>query len=287
WPFIGGIAPVLRWRRRASKRRLVVHYHMDLIAGGWKGMLFRWYARWTLPRVLRFADRIVVSSRDYADHGALAPFVAKLGDRLVEIPFGVDTERFAPDGNQGLRIKNHGDCAILLVGGLDRAHAFKGVPILLDAVARIPDVRLRVVGNGDLQPHYERRAQALGISDRVEFLGSVSDTDLPGVYRRSDILVLPSTARSEAFGIVLLEAMASGIPVIASDLPGVRTVVVDGQTGLLAPPGDATALEGSLVGLTGNSERARQMGAAARRRAEERYAWDRVMDAWEQCYRCV
>ncbi|MDP3771585.1 MAG: glycosyltransferase family 4 protein, partial [bacterium] len=276
WPFIGGIAPVLAWRRRVgrtekslsqfrakprkgSRRRcLVVHYHMDLIAEGWKGVLFRWYERWTLPRVLRLADRVVVSSRDYGDHSALAPFAAKLGDRLTEIPFGVDTIRFFPShregelegvGNNEAMKQWNNALSVLFVGGLDRAHAFKGVPVLLDAIARIPSVTLRIVGDGDLRSSYEQQARALGIADRVAFLGAVSDEQLPAVYQLADVLVLPSTARSEAFGIVLLEAMASGIPVIASDFPGVRTVIAEGETGFLVPPDDVVTLAERLADL--------------------------------------
>jgi glycosyltransferase involved in cell wall biosynthesis len=96
WPFIGGIAPVLRWRRGGSSRRLVVQYHMDLLASGWRWPLFWAYPQWALPRMLAAADRVVVSSLDYAQHGALAPYVQKLGDRIMEIPLGVDVERFAP-----------------------------------------------------------------------------------------------------------------------------------------------------------------------------------------------
>lgn len=173
---------------------------------------------------------------------------------------------------------------VLFVGGLDRAHSFKGLPILLQAVPRISDVRLRIVGDGDLRPQYEQQARALGISDRVEFLGSVSDGELPNMYRQSDVLVLPSIGRSEAFGVVLLEAMASGIPVIASDLPGVRTVVADGETGFLAPPGDVSALADRIGSLARDSEQRQRMSAAARQRVEERYDWERVMERWLKIY---
>jgi glycosyltransferase involved in cell wall biosynthesis len=287
WPFIGGIAPVLAWRRRNPKRRLVVQYHMDLLASGWRWPLFWTYPRWALPRMLAAADRVVVSSFDYAQHGALARYVRGL--RIVEIPLGVDVERFAPyphppapplpqGGGETIGFspsRKEGEregvgIAVLFVGGIDRAHAFKGVHVLLEAIARTPDARLRIVGDGDLRVTYERRARVLGIADRVMFLGAVSDAELPDVYRSSDVLVLSSTARSEAFGLVLLEAGASGIPVIASDLPGVRSVVVDGETGFLVPPGDVATLANRLGVLAHDRDRARRMGTAGRTRVAAR-----------------
>lgn len=284
WPFIGGVAPVLAWRRRNPNRRLIVQYHMDLLASGWRGIVFAAYQRITLPRVLRVADHVVVSSLDYAQHGALAPFMEALRDRISEIPLGVDIERFAPSRRTN---DDRSPFHAFFVGGLDRAHAFKGVPVLLSAIARVPELRLRIVGDGDLRSAYERRTHDLGIADRVEFLGAVSDAELPEIYRSADVLVLPSTARSEAFGIVLLEAGASGIPVIASDLPGVRSVVVDGATGLLVPPGDAAALAERLAMLARDHGRARRMGAAGRDRVVARYDWERVVNRWVEEYHNV
>ncbi|MDO8425186.1 MAG: glycosyltransferase family 4 protein [bacterium] len=287
WPFIGGVRPVLSWRLHdgAQRRRLIVQYHMDLIAGGWRGMLFRQYERSTLPWVLRFADRVVVTSLDYARGGALVPHIATLGDRLAEIPLGVDTGRFHEYKKQET---GNGEPPILLfVGGLDRAHAFKGVPVLLEALARTPGVQLRIVGDGDLRASFAARAQALGIADRVTFLGAVSDDTLPGVYQQADVVVLPSVSRSEAFGLVLLEGMASGKPCIASDLPGVRTVVRDGETGWLVPPGDAAALADRLAWIVTHRDAVRVMGERAAALVAQRYDWERITDQWVALYQRV
>jgi glycosyltransferase involved in cell wall biosynthesis len=272
-------------RKESHGRRLVVQYHMDLVGDGWRGAVFAAYQRWVLPRVLAAADRVVVSSLDYARHGALAPYIKQLGERLVEIPIGVDVERFKQNAER--KTQNAEPFTVLFVGGLDRAHVFKGVPVLLDAVARTVGVQLHVVGDGDLRPVYEQRARELGISDRVEFLGSISDDELPDIYRSADVLVLPSTSRSEAFGVVLLEAMASGIPVITSDLPGVRTVVADGETGFVVSPGNAQSLVQRLQALAGDRSLCRQMGMAARERIEKCYRWNAVMDCWQALYQSV
>jgi glycosyltransferase involved in cell wall biosynthesis len=176
---------------------------------------------------------------------------------------------------------------VLFVGALDRAHYFKGMPILLAALARLqqdPHVRLLVVGDGDLRPAYQRQAQTLGVGDRVVFCGRVSDRELPAHYRLADLLVLPSTTMGEAFGLVLLEAMASGKPVIASNLPGVRSVVSDGVDGLLFKPGDVRDLAERIDTLLADPQRRQRMGERGRVKVEEKYAWPRVIPRLVKTY---
>ncbi|MFH1430160.1 MAG: glycosyltransferase family 4 protein [Candidatus Uhrbacteria bacterium] len=280
WPFIGTLGMVLRWRRRYPNRRLVVQYHMDLVATGARGAAFSSYVKRALPNVVSVADAIVATSRDYAEHGALAEHIETLGDRFMEIPLGVDAERFTPQvGN-----RQPGPFRLLFVGALDVAHAFKGLPLLLEAIERVPRVQLCIVGDGPLREKYEARARTIGIEERVTFLGSVSDEDLPQTYLNSDVVVLPSTARSEAFGLVLLEGMACGKPVITSELPGVRTVVSDGEAGLLIEPGDVQALERCIIALRDDLDRVARMGAAARARVVKQYTWKNVAHQWRALY---
>src|SRR5690606_19603704 len=121
------------------------------------------------------------------------------------------------------------------VATLDRAHHFKRLDLAIDALAREGAPRsahLVVAGGGELLDRYRERARAAGVASRVHFLGSVPHAELPGVLRSADVLVL-TTEPPESFGIVLIEAMACGLPTIATDYPGVRAVVDDGETGLL------------------------------------------------------
>jgi glycosyltransferase involved in cell wall biosynthesis len=144
------------------------------------------------------------------------------------------------------------------------------------------------VGDGDLRPHYEQLTNELGLSERIRFAGRVAGHDLPSVYRAADFLVLPSETRGEAFGVVLLEAMASGRPVIATHLPGVRSVVSDGIDGLLVPPGNHRALSAAIAKLAALSPECRQhMGLAGRRKVEAEYGWERIGDRLEALYREV
>lgn len=134
-----------------------------------------------------------------------------------------------------------------------------------------------IVGDGDLRPSFEARARQLGVSLRIEFLGSVSPEVLLQTYRQASIHVLPSTSSAEAFGLVTLEAASHGIPSIVSDLPGVRTTVRHGQTGLVVPAGNPQALASALRSLWHDDAWRVKMGLAARERVLREFEWDGLM----------
>jgi glycosyltransferase involved in cell wall biosynthesis len=172
-----------------------------------------------------------------------------------------------------------------LVAGLDQAHYFKGVDVFLGALARIsPQVKGLIVGDGDLRAVYEQHAQELGISQQVFFAGRVADETLQDYYRLADVTVLPSTTMGEAFGLVLLESMSCCTPVIASNLPGVRTLFQDGQHGFLIRPGDDATLAERMTMLTNDLSLRVKMGAAGRARAVEHYTWEVIVEKLLQIY---
>ena len=281
YPFFGGAEPVIVRKAMTQNQGLVMTYHMDNIGAGVKGALFSAHRRLLFPWLVNRVDRILVSSMDYAKNCALAEL--DVMDRIEEHPFGVDLERFHPGKETELRTA-HGiraDIPVLLfVGGLDEAHVFKGLTVLFEALALIVEREwhLVVVGDGALKETYRENARAAGIHDRVTFVGSASVEDLPRYYRLADMHLFPSTKRAESFGLVALEAAASGIPSIASELPGVRTVVRDGDTGLLVPPGDAVALSRAIATLLEQTELRRRLGLSARVNAEASYNWEPLMD---------
>jgi glycosyltransferase involved in cell wall biosynthesis len=133
-----------------------------------------------------------------------------------------------------------------------------------------------IAGDGNLRHSYESLASSLGLSKKIIFIGSVSDSLLPKLYSLADMLVFPSIDKSEAFGIVALEAMASGTPVIASDLAGVRSVVVKKETGLLVKPGSVQNLADMIKLLLKNPRLARQYGTAGRQRVLDCYTWEDI-----------
>ncbi len=291
YPFYGGAEPVIVRKAIRHDQGLVMTYHMDAVAGGLKGALFAAHRRVLLPWIVNRSDRILASSEDYIATSALSEIEGAM-DRLEIHPFGIDLGRFRP-GTEDVYKKKLGvrmDVpTFLFVGGLDSAHHFKGVPVLIDALKQIVSMpwQVLIVGDGNLRASYEQTVRVQGLSDRVIFLGNISDRDLPCVYRCADVHLFPSTRRAEAFGLVALEAAASGIPTIASSLPGVRTVVQDGSTGLLVPPEDSSELAKSMRLLLEQPELRARFGLAARAHAEQRFAWDPLITKLEQTYRSV
>jgi glycosyltransferase involved in cell wall biosynthesis len=278
YPFFGGAEPLWLARRiGTAKAKLIISYHMDVVGRGPLRWLFAAHTRWCMPAIIREADRIVPTSLDYAASSAIAGLFKEEPERFRELAPSVDTDAFAPGPKPPELLTRYGigpdERVAVFVGGLDKAHYFKGIPQLLSAltVRDLAGVRAVVVGGGGLKDGYERLSERLGIAGRVNFCGPVSDRELPSHYRLGDVFVFPSVDRSEAFGIAALEAMASGVPVIASDLPGVRTIVRDGKTGIRILAGSASALAEAMVRMMGDDALRRRMGEAAREMAAREY----------------
>lgn len=205
------------------------------------------------------------------------------------IPNGIDYRRFASQGIKLIPAFNDGRPNILFVGRLDER---KGLPHLLRAFARVkgavPDVRLLVVGafDKDDQAGLVRDTSDYDCRD-VHFIGRVSEEELVRYYRTATLFCAPSTG-GESFGIVLLEAMAAGLPVMASDIPGYRSVLHDGVEGYLIPPGEEELLASQLIALLRDPSRRRRMGAAGRATAS-RFDWKiiapRVLDYYKELIR--
>ncbi|PJE75858.1 hypothetical protein COV04_02850 [Candidatus Uhrbacteria bacterium CG10_big_fil_rev_8_21_14_0_10_48_11] len=279
YPFIGGAEGYAK-NGVLPHQQLVVYYHMDTVGHGWKKFLFARYHRRYLAPLLAHAKLILVSTRDYAEQSLLAPHLKTIDKRLRELPLAVDTERFFPAERPKLLTKEYGfesDTPVaLFVGGLDSAHYFKGVPMLLTAwrsvLCALPNAKLLLIGEGDKRKSFERLAKKLGIEDAVGFVGGVSNDELPNYYRLANVVVLPSIDASEAFGLVLLEAMASGRATVASDLAGVRRVVRDGETGQLVEAEDSKALGETLLHLLTRPAVAERYGERGRVVVESEYS---------------
>lgn len=203
------------------------------------------------------------------------------------IPNGVDTIRFRPDRDARARVRKElgisTEFVWLAVGRFEEA---KDYPNLLRAFARVrearPDARLLIAGQGSLKADAERLAVVLGLTDTVRFLGVW--TDIPGLMNAADAYVMASAW--EGMPMVLLEAAAVGLPVVATNVGGNCEVVLDGQTGFLVPPKDPTALAQAMLRLMDTPLDSRvEMGHAGRRHVEAHYALDRVVDQWETLYR--
>ncbi len=276
-PFIFG-AEMIWVVSKLRKIPYVLTHHNDLIGDGYRRYLFDAYSAVSTRMIFGGAARFAVVSKDHAAHCRLSPIFLKRRLVIVEVPNGVDVELFNP-GVDGTTIRQHYNIpndafVILFVGALDRAHHFKGVDYLIEAFALIPDHKalLMIVGDGDLRQQFEQLAALSGVADRVIFTGVVPNEELPPYYTAADIFVLPSFP-PESFGIVLIEAMACGLPVIAHNIPGVRSVVDDKGNGLLMQPGNKAALVKSIEYLLADPEIRKDIGINARVKVEAKYTW--------------
>jgi len=232
-------------------------------------------------RALRSADAIQVMNRwmfDYA--GELN------GDREVDLriaPPGVDIRTFCPAGER----KAEHDPYVLCVGRLDDLR--KNIGLLFDAFALIPEdirSRLRLVLAGSAGPTdgYWQRAEALGLRDRIEFIDRPSRDELVVLYQKASMFALPSD--EEGLGVVLLEAMACGIPVVSTRSGGPDVLITDGDDGFLVPLDGAAVLADRIARLSRNEGLNRMMGQRARATIEQRYSEEKAgqafLDAWDR-----
>lgn len=274
YPFFGGAEFVLVAKLlRGARMRLFVHYHMDAKSSGLRGAIFALYRLFVLPFLLRVARKITCASYGYIKASEIGWYLVKKPDKFCEVSFGVDALKFRPTG----RVQDDKK-RILFVGGLDRAHYFKGLNVLIGAVGDLKeeDFVLVIVGNGELRGEYEEMARELGLKNKIEFLAGLDDDGLVREYNKADVFVLPSINKCEAFGLVLLEAMACEVPVIASRLPGVDGVFEDAKHGYYVNPGDEKDLREKIEMVLSEDERARKMGKSGRELVLDKYSWERV-----------
>lgn len=259
-------------------------YHCDLyLPGGIGRLLTAVYERAFLPPTLRRVDRFVVHTQSYGRTSA-----ALRGRRLEVIPSSVDLARFRPDhGGQEVRamLGIEGRRVLAFTG---RLVPHKGIDALLRALVELPDdVVLLVVGRGPTLPDLAATAHRLGVEDRVRFCPNVSDGDLPRFLHAADLFVFPSQNRLEGFGLAVAEAMAAGLPVVIADMPGVREVIEPGVEGLLVEPLIPSDIAAKVRELLDDPERRARMGAAALKRAQERYGVEVVAGQLLSLYRSL
>jgi glycosyltransferase involved in cell wall biosynthesis len=255
-------------------RVTVITHHSDVVRQqGW----LRLYGP-LLRRVLRAADRIIATSPCYIK---TSPWLWPVREKCVVVPLGVDPVRFAPPTNQPTN-QLTSQPTLLFAG---RLRYYKGLDVLLHALSLLPGVQLVVVGDGPMGEEWKRLTDALGLRDRVTFAGEVPDEDLPAYHHAADIFVLPANARAEAFGAVLLEAMASGLPCVTTEVgTGTSWVVQDSITGLIVPPRDPQALADAIRSLLDDPQRRVIMGHAARARVEAEFTMEQMITRVQAVY---
>ncbi|MGO9639747.1 MAG: glycosyltransferase family 4 protein [Candidatus Acidiferrales bacterium] len=277
------------WRAAAGSTELVVALHPNLApmaaAMKWRAPHLRSivFAHgvevWSPLNLLRRrslarADRIAAPSADTLDHLAVQQGVPR--SKLVRLPWGFDPdweERLSRSASFALPEGFPPGRVVLSVGRWSATERYKGLDHLISVFPRLlpaaPDLWLVAIGDGDDRPRLESLAAAQGVSDHVRFLSRVTQDELMSCYAHCTLFALPS--RGEGFGLVFLEAMAHGKPVIGGTHGGTPEVIENGVTGLLVPHRDQDWLQRALESLLSDPARAREMGERGRARVQEEY----------------
>lgn len=296
------ICPTMPWKiRRAGAD--IVHLHLPnpagalaILASGYRGPLVAtWHSDIVRQRRLakifepiqrRFlanCDALIATSPNYVES---SPDLCRLRKRTVVIPYGIGVEEFRdPPVAQVAAIRRGRSKPLLLAVG--RLVYYKGFDYLVRAMARI-DATLLLVGDGPLRHSLQRAARELGVANRIEFLGEMQPREIVPYYHAADLFVLPSIARSEAFGIVQLEAMACGKPVVNTNLDsGVPFASLDGVTGITVEPANVDALADGINRLLDDGRLRAKYGEAARRRVQREFTIDTMVRRTRDLYEAL
>ena len=250
-----------------------IWFHSDVVRPELQYRLF--YAPLARPAYDR-ARRFVASSPALA---SLSPALARYSTKTAIIPFGIDPAAWASDSETDCRASAiRAAAAKPIVLFLGRLVAYKGVDVLIKAASSL-SVHVVVAGDGPMRPAWTAQASAIGGSASFEFPGALSDGDVKAWMHAADVLVLPSLTRAEAFGVVQLEAMASGTPVISTNVEsGVPWVNRHGETGLVVTPGDVFALRRALETLLADRPLRSRLGAGGIERVRANFTLDLMAD---------
>ncbi|MBL8258469.1 MAG: glycosyltransferase [Candidatus Competibacteraceae bacterium] len=278
WAFLVPDARKLPW---------VIHWHADVVASTIDRRLalaYRFY-RPLEQRLLAASQAIIATSKPYLDaSAALRPW----RERCHVIPLGLDPSRFpAPEPAARARAEALWGDAAFRVLAIGRLTYYKGHDVLIRAAAELPGSRALIVGTGDRRDRLAGQIQASRLAERVLLPGFQPQEDLHALLASCDVLCLPSLERTEAFGVVLLEAMRFGKPVVVGDIPGSGPgwVTREAGHGLLVAPGDAAALAAALRALQRDPDRRQALGQAGAKALRERFGIGQVAADVADLYR--
>jgi glycosyltransferase involved in cell wall biosynthesis len=263
-----------------NNKPLIVTYCNDIIGFGMTDYIAKFYNATALQLLLRKAHKIIIIQEDYVKFSS---YLSNFQEKIEVVPCGVDTDKFKP--SRSLENEN----SLFFLSVLDQFHKYKGLEYLLYSLItvknEIPTVKLIVGGRGNLLSYYQAMADSLGLKDNVDFRGFIPDEKLPDYYNQCNAFVLPSiSSAQEGFGIVALEALACGKPVITTEIVGIARDLEKTQAGMVIPPKDSDALANAIIQILKGDSSA-DMGIKGRKLVVERYTWKRVAKLTEKIYR--
>ena len=269
------------WPLRTGSATVDATYHADVTRLAPLAHLYALFLRWFLRR----CDGVVATSQVYVKSSRVLAPLAKVAGKVTVVPLGIDVDPPPADAEAVAEVRRSLTPPVTLFVG--RLRAYKGVDTLIEAMERggngapggsngsdgsgVPG-SLLIVGDGPEGERWRRRAAQSSAAARVHFTGEVPDERLAVYHAAADVVVLPSTNRSEAFGLAMAEAMAAGLPAVSTQLgTATSTVNVHGETGFVVPPSDPVALGSALRRLLADSSLRQRLGAAAAARIREHH----------------
>lgn len=268
---------------RPPRAAFVVQWHSDVVPSEIEARLKFFYTFYKPmeSRVLKLADAVAATSTDYQRHSEP---LSRVTNKLGVIPLGLDPSRLDfPDKAPSYLPTGDFRATVLSVG---RFTYYKGFEHLIRAAAKLEGVRVVIAGSGPLAGKLAGLARELGVADRVVMPGEVDDAELAALYRVGDVFCLPSVERTEAFGLVLLEAMSQGLPLVTTAVAGsgMNSVNEHGVTGVSVTPSDPEALAKALDSMLSDKAKLDEMAAACKQRFKELYHIDRVRERFDELY---
>jgi Glycosyltransferase len=294
---------MIRWLRRHASEYDIIHVHhpdpmaaLALWCSGYKGRVFlHWHSDILRQKVLLFfysplqswlirrAERIIGTTPVYIRE---SPFLSRVQDKVTYVPIGIQPVIYDPRAAARIRALYPGRKIVFALG---RLVPYKGFSTLISAAARLgSDYIVLIGGKGPLQETLEHQIAELGVQDRVKLLGFISSEDLPAMFGACDIFAMSSDQKTEAFGIVQIEAMSCGKPVVATRIPhsGVSWVNQDGVSGLNVPPGDPKNFAFAIRRICDTETSYQGFAAGAMERYEDiftsRQMIDKIINVYEK-----
>ena len=234
-----------------------------------------------LKIILNIANKIIITQPKYIEY---SPIIKKYKQKTTVIPNAIDINKF-----KKINTIKKNENSLFFLSVLDKYHKYKGLDVLLHSLKlikkKIPNIKLVVGGSGELIPEYKKIVKNLGLENNVAFEGYIPDEKLIDYFNQSNLFVLPSIAHQEGFGIVLLEAMACGTPVVSTNIVGVATEIINNNTGLIVKPKNVNELSSAIIKILNNSQLSKEMGQNGINLVRKKYCWEKIVDDMIETYK--